>query len=100
LLIALPKNRNKQTKIGNLFKHLDTLLSQHPKPTQTDQTNLPEKNVCIKGNTRMTLDNKLNITDAVELARVEEKLSKIKAHKLFTVSAKVSTYYQNSQHSE
>lgn len=32
----------------------------------------------------MTLKNKLNITDAVELARVEEKLSKIKANKLFT----------------
>jgi cell filamentation protein len=32
----------------------------------------------------MTLKNKLNITDAVELARVEEKLSKIKASKLFT----------------
>ena len=31
----------------------------------------------------MTLANKLNITDAVELARVEEKLSKAKAHKLF-----------------
>jgi cell filamentation protein len=30
------------------------------------------------------LENKLNITDAVELARVEEKLSKAKAHKLFT----------------
>jgi len=32
----------------------------------------------------MTLKNKLNIIDAVELARVEEKLSKIKANKLFT----------------
>ena len=32
----------------------------------------------------MILKNKLNITDAVELARVEEKLSKAKAHKLFT----------------
>ncbi len=32
----------------------------------------------------MILENKLNITDAVELARVEEKLSKAKAHKLFT----------------
>jgi len=32
----------------------------------------------------MALENKLNITDAVELARVEEKLSKAKAHKLFT----------------
>jgi len=32
----------------------------------------------------MTLENKLNITDAVELARVEEKLSKAQAHKLFT----------------
>ena len=32
----------------------------------------------------MILDNKLNITDAVELARVEEKLSKAKAHQLFT----------------
>ncbi|MGZ8173591.1 MULTISPECIES: protein adenylyltransferase Fic [Methylobacter] len=32
----------------------------------------------------MTLENKLGITDAVELARVEEKLSKAKAHKLFT----------------
>lgn len=32
----------------------------------------------------MILKNKLNITDAVELARVEEKLSKIKANKLFT----------------
>jgi len=32
----------------------------------------------------MPLENKLNITDAVELARVEEKLSKAKAHKLFT----------------
>jgi len=32
----------------------------------------------------MILENKLNITDAVELARVEEKLSKIKAKKLFT----------------
>jgi len=32
----------------------------------------------------MTLTNKLNITNAVELARVEEKLSKIKAHQLFT----------------
>ncbi|MBV1880078.1 MAG: hypothetical protein KUG82_00495 [Pseudomonadales bacterium] len=32
----------------------------------------------------MTLENKLNITDAVELARVEEKLSKAKAHRLFT----------------
>ena len=31
----------------------------------------------------MILDNKLNITDAVELARVEEKLSKVKARKLF-----------------
>ena len=32
----------------------------------------------------MTLENKLNITDAVALARVEEKLSKAQAHKLFT----------------
>ena len=32
----------------------------------------------------MILENKLNITDAVELARVEEKLSKSKANKLFT----------------
>ncbi|MCF6345149.1 MAG: Fic family protein [Thiomicrorhabdus sp.] len=32
----------------------------------------------------MTLKNKLNITDAVELARVEEKLSKAKAHQLFS----------------
>jgi len=32
----------------------------------------------------MTLENKLNISDAVELARVEEKLSKAKAHKLFS----------------
>ena len=32
----------------------------------------------------MILNNKLNITDAVELARVEEKLSKVKAHQLFT----------------
>ncbi len=32
----------------------------------------------------MTLENRLNITDAVELARVEEKLSKLKANKLFT----------------
>ncbi len=32
----------------------------------------------------MILNNKLNITDAVELARVEEKLSKAKAHTLFT----------------
>jgi cell filamentation protein len=32
----------------------------------------------------MILDNKLNITDVVELARVEEKLSKAKAHKLFS----------------
>lgn len=32
----------------------------------------------------MTLANKLNITDEAELARVEEKLSKAKAHKLFT----------------
>jgi len=31
----------------------------------------------------MILDNKLNITDAVALARVEEKLSKTKAHQLF-----------------
>ena len=31
----------------------------------------------------MILENKLGITDAVELARVEEKLSKAKAHKLF-----------------
>ena len=33
----------------------------------------------------MILANKLNITDAVELARVEEKLSKAQAHKLFTL---------------
>jgi len=32
----------------------------------------------------MTLENKLNISDATELARVEEKISKAKAHKLFT----------------
>jgi len=32
----------------------------------------------------MILDNKLNITNSVELARVEEKLSKQKAHQLFT----------------
>jgi len=32
----------------------------------------------------MILENKLNISDAVELARVEEKLSKAKANKLFT----------------
>jgi cell filamentation protein len=32
----------------------------------------------------MILDNKLNITDAVALARIEEKLSKAKAHKLFS----------------
>ena len=32
----------------------------------------------------MILENKLNITNAVELARVEEKLSKAKANKLFT----------------
>lgn len=32
----------------------------------------------------MTLENKLNITGAVELARVEEKLSKAQANKLFT----------------
>lgn len=32
----------------------------------------------------MVLENKLNITDVVELAHVEEKLSKAKANKLFT----------------
>lgn len=32
----------------------------------------------------MTLENKLGITDAVELARVEEKISKAKAYTLFT----------------
>ena len=32
----------------------------------------------------MILENKLNIKDVVELARVEEKMSKQKAHKLFT----------------
>ncbi len=32
----------------------------------------------------MILENKLGITDAVELARVEEKLSKAQAHTLFT----------------
>jgi cell filamentation protein len=32
----------------------------------------------------MTLHNKLGITDAVELARIEEKLSKARAHTLFT----------------
>ena len=32
----------------------------------------------------MTLENRLNITDSVELARAEEKLSKAKANKLFT----------------
>lgn len=32
----------------------------------------------------MPLENKLNITDAAELANVEEKRSKTKAHKLFT----------------
>jgi cell filamentation protein len=32
----------------------------------------------------MILDNKLGITDMVELARAEEKLSKAQAHKLFT----------------
>ncbi len=32
----------------------------------------------------MISDNKLGITDRVELARVEEKLSKAQAHKLFT----------------
>lgn len=32
----------------------------------------------------MTLENKLGITDAVELARREEKMSKAQAHKLFT----------------
>ena len=32
----------------------------------------------------MTLENKLNICDAVELARAEEKISKTKALKLFT----------------
>ena len=32
----------------------------------------------------MTLENKLNISDAVELARAEEKISKTKALKLFT----------------
>ena len=32
----------------------------------------------------MTLENKLNITEAVELAREEEKISKTKALKLFT----------------
>ena len=32
----------------------------------------------------MTLENKLDITDAVELARAEEKISKTKALKLFT----------------
>lgn len=31
----------------------------------------------------MTLENKLGITDAVELARVEERISKAKAHRLF-----------------
>jgi len=32
----------------------------------------------------MTLENKLGITDAVELARVEEKMSKSQAHQLFS----------------
>lgn len=32
----------------------------------------------------MTLENKLGISDAVELARLEEKMSKAQAHKLFT----------------
>lgn len=31
----------------------------------------------------VTLENKLGITDAVELARVEERISKAKAHRLF-----------------
>jgi len=38
----------------------------------------------IQRSTLMTLKNKLGITDAVELARVEEKRSKAQAHKLFS----------------
>jgi cell filamentation protein len=36
-----------------------------------------------KGNNSMTLDNKLGLTDQVELAKAEEKISKQKARQLF-----------------
>ena len=59
--------------------------SQLKKPGNIKQARL-EKMFVIKRYEKMTLENKLNITDAVELARVEEKLSKAKAHRLFTSS--------------
>ena len=43
-----------QTKIGTLFKHLDTLLTQHQtqlKKTEQHQTSLFRKNVCLKEST-------------------------------------------------
>jgi len=42
------------------------------------------KEIAFVEDAKMILKNKLNITDITELARVEEKLSKQKAHKLFT----------------
>ncbi len=38
---------------------------------------------CTFGKENMTLENKLNITDSTELARMEEKISKKKAVELF-----------------
>jgi len=45
----------------------------------------------------MVLENKLHLTDSVELARVEEKISKKKAIELFgsEVAPKVRAYFEN-----
>jgi cell filamentation protein len=51
----------------------------------------------------MVLENKLNITDQVELARAEEKISKQKAKQLFDSGdiekAEVGTFHGLSYHS-
>ena len=44
----------------------------------------------------MILENRLNITDMVELARVEEKLSKQKAHQLFSTGFLSTLEHWNS----
>ena len=71
-----PKNN---LRYPDVKLHLQMLI-------QTDiiqKRKIEHAKACLERRTIMALENKLNITDSAELARMEEKISKKKAVELF-----------------
>ena len=73
--IFYPKDQSEQARIGTFFRHLDRLITLHQRKVALLQN---IKKACLERcsyrGSRMTLENKLGLTEAAELARAEEKL--------------------------